>query len=82
MIQKKKKKLDKILNDETRIILVDDNKKCIDNKKNTIIIKPFYGDKNDNVLEKLEKILIYIHDRFVDVRKGITAYKKYIKMIN
>ena len=77
-----KKKLDKILKDETKIILVDDNKRYVENKKNAIIIKPFYGDKNDNVLKKLEKILINIHDRFADVRKGIAAYKKYIKMIN
>ena len=52
-------------------------------KKNAIIIKPFYGDKNDNVLKKLEKILIGIHDKFVDVREGIATYKNYIKeMIN
>ena len=47
--------MDKILKDETRIILIDDNKKYIDNKKNAIIIKPFFGNKNDNVLPKLEK---------------------------
>ena len=76
------KKMDKILKDETRIILIDDNKKYIDNKKNAIIIKPFFGNKNDNVLPKLEKILIDIHDRFIDVTKGIKVYKNDIKNIN
>ena len=74
--------MDKILKDKARIIIVDDNEEYVEDKKNAIIIKPFYGDKNDNVLKKLEKILINIHDRFVDVREGIAAYKKYIKMIN
>ena len=69
--------------DKTRIIIVDDNEEYVENKKNAIIIKPFYGDKNDNVLKKLEKILIGIHDKFVDVREGIATYKNYIKeMIN
>ena len=31
--RKREKKMDKILKDETRIILIDDNKKYIDNKK-------------------------------------------------
>ena len=62
---------------------LDDNEEYVENKKNAIIIKPFYGDKNDNVLKKLEKILIGIHDKFVDVREGIATYKNYIKeMIN
>ena len=78
-----KKKLDKILMDKTRIIIVDDNEEYVENKKNAIIIKPFYGDKNDNVLKNLEEILIYIYDKFVDVREGIATYKNYIKeMIN
>ena len=69
--------------DKTRIIIVDDNEEYVENKKNAIIIKPFYGDENDNVLKKLEKILIGIHDKFVDVREGIATYKNYIKeMIN
>ena len=77
------KKLDKILKDKARIIIVDDNEEYVEDKKNAIIIKPFYGDKNDNVLKKLEKILIGIHDKFVDVREGIATYKNYIKeMIN
>ena len=75
--------MDKILKDKARIIIVDDNEEYVENKKNAIIIKPFYGDKNDNVLKKLEKILIGIHDKFVDVREGIATYKNYIKeMIN
>ena len=75
--------MDKILKDKARIIIVDDNEEYVEDKKNAIIIKPFYGDKNDNVLKKLEKILIYIHDKFVDVREGIATYKNYIKeMIN
>ena len=75
--------MDKILKDKTRIIIVDDNEEYVENKKNAIIIKPIYGDKNDNVLKKLEKILIGIHDKFVDVREGIATYKNYIKeMIN
>jgi hypothetical protein len=75
--------LDKILKDKARIIIVDDNEEYVEDKKNAIIIKPFYGDKNDNVLKKLEKILIGIHDKFVDVREGIATYKNYIKeMIN
>ena len=77
------KKLDKILKDKARIIIVDDNEEYVEDKKNAIIIKPFYGNKNDNVLKKLEKILIGIHDKFVDVREGIATYKNYIKeMIN
>ena len=75
--------MDKILKDKARIIIVDDNEEYVENKKNAIIIKSFYGDKNDNVLKKLEKILIGIHDKFVDVREGIATYKNYIKeMIN
>ena len=75
--------MDKILKDKARIIIVDDNEEYVEDKKNAIIIKPFYGDKNDNVLKKLEKILICIHDKFVDVREGIATYKNYIKeMIN
>ena len=75
--------MDKILKDKARIIIVDDNEEYVEDKKNAIIIKPFYGDKNDNVLKKLEKILIGIHDKFVDVREGIANYKNYIKeMIN
>ena len=74
--------MDKILKDETRIILVDDNKKCIDNKKNAITIKPFDGNKNDHVLPKLEKILIDIHHRFIVVIKGIIVYKNDIKNMN
>jgi len=75
--------LDKILKDKARIIIVDDNEEYVEDKKNAIIIKPFYGNKNDNVLKKLEKILIGIHDKFVDVREGIATYKNYIKeMIN
>ena len=75
--------MDKILKDKARIIIVDDNDEYVEDKKNAIIIKPFYGDKNDNVLKKLEKILIGIHDKFVDVREGIATYKNYIKeMIN
>ena len=75
--------MDKILKDKARIIIVDDNEEYVEDKKNAIIIKPFYGDKNDNVLKKLEKILIGIHDKFVDVREGIATYKNYIKeMIN
>ena len=75
--------MDKILKDKARIIIVDDNEEYVEDKKNEIIIKPFYGDKNDNVLKKLEKILIGIHDKFVDVREGIATYKNYIKeMIN
>ena len=80
---KTEKKLDKILKDKAIIIIVDDNEEYVEDKKNAIIIKPFYGDKNDNVLKKLEKILIGIHDKFVDVREGIATYKNYIKeMIN
>ena len=75
--------MDKILKDKARIIIVDDNEEYVEDKKNAIIIKPFYGDKNDNVLKKLEKILIGIHGKFVDVREGIATYKNYIKeMIN
>ena len=75
--------MDKILKDKARIIIVDDNEEYVEDKKNAIIIKPFYGDKNDNVLKKLEKILIGIHDKFVDVREGIATYENYIKeMIN
>ena len=75
--------MDKILKDKARIIIVDDNEEYVEDKKNAIIIKPFYGDKNDNVLKKLEKILIGIHDKFVDVREGITTCVNYIKeMIN
>ena len=75
--------MDKIPKDKARIIIVDDNEEYVEDKKNAIIIKPFYGDKNDNVLKKLEKILIGIHDKFVDVREGIATYKNYIKeMIN
>ena len=75
--------MDKILKDKARIIIVDDNEEYVEDKKNAIIIKPFYGNKNDNVLKKLEKILIGIHDKFVDVREGIATYKNYIKeMIN
>ena len=75
--------MDKIIKDKARIIIVDDNEEYVEDKKNAIIIKPFYGDKNDNVLKKLEKILIGIHDKFVDVREGIATYKNYIKeMIN
>ena len=68
--------------DKTRIIIVDDNEEYVENKKNAIIIKPFYGDKNDNVLKKLEKILIGIHDKFVDVREGIVTCGNYIKEMN
>ena len=71
--------MDKILKDKARIIIVDDNEEYVEDKKNAIIIKPFYGNKNDNVLKKLEKILIGIHDKFVDVREGIAAYENYIK---
>ena len=74
--------MDKILKDKARIIIVDDNEEYVENKKNAIIIKPFYGDENDNVLKKLEKILIGIHDKFVDVREGIATYKNYIKKMN
>ena len=75
--------MDKILKDKARIIIVDDNEEYVEDKKNAIIIKPFYGDENDNVLKKLEKILINIHEEFADVREGIATYKNYIKkMIN
>ncbi len=74
--------MDKILKDKTRIIIVDDNEEYVENKKNAIIIKPFYGDENDNVLKKLEKILININEEFADVREGIAAYENYIKEMN
>ena len=76
-----KKVLTKILKDHTRIILVDANENYIKNKKNAIIVKPFYGEKDDKVLLKLEKILIGIY-RFIDVTKGIKAYKNEIKEMN
>ena len=76
-----KKVLDEILKDHTRIILVDDNENYIENKENAIIVKPFYGEKDDKVLLKLEEILIGIH-RFIDVTEGIKAYKNKIKKTN
>ena len=76
-----KKNLKKISEAPHEIILIDDNINYIDNEKNSIQIKPFFGETNDDTLLRLKKILIKIHG-FNDTQKGILEYKKRIIKIN
>ena len=63
------------------IIIVDDQSKNFRlNKENGILIYPFFGDDDDNVLYELKKILILFYKiGYNDLRYAIKKYEKEIK---
>ena len=75
------KDISKIGRNLKNIIIVDDQSKNFRlNKENGILIYPFFGDDDDNVLYELKKILILFYKiGYNDLRYAIKKYEKEIK---
>ena len=75
------KDISRIGRDMKKIIIIDNMEENFRlNKKNGIKIIPFYGDRNDNVLFELKKILIMIFQQdYEDLSIALEDYSNLIK---
>ena len=67
--------------DITKIIIIDDDENCFNlNKENGIKIAKFNGDKEDNILFELKKILIVLYKKnYDDIRIALKDFSKDLK---
>ena len=67
--------------DITKIIIIDDDENCFNlNKENGIKISKFNGDKEDNILFELKKILIVLYKKnYDDIRIALKDFSKDLK---
>ena len=80
--KKKKKDLRVISEDLTKILILDDRKKNFlkSQNLNAIIIKEFYGDKNDKIFSDITKIIEDI-GKYEDVREGLKKNRRLLNKI-